>query len=226
MATRRPGYPYLYGGRRASPGPRTNTDSARGTTRPISAHRDAPSGPATRQADPVKTANAPRQRAAIRGAADASLAFWNDARLEAVKRNQRVKVGIYIASDGAFCFGAATTEDPADSTVCDCRTATPTTNACNVSRYPTDQDEWNGVTVASLDLGGGSIDASRPAIIEPMRTSLTEAADAGSITLAGPDGPSALQLSLAVDRLGRGHLCEPADVVDSLSEFHSRRCAE
>jgi prepilin-type N-terminal cleavage/methylation domain-containing protein len=167
-----------------------------------------------------------RQRAAIRGAADASLAFWNDARLEAVKRNQRVKVGIYIASDGAFCFGAATTEDPADSTVCDCRTATPTTNACNVSRYPTDQDEWNGVTVASLDLGGGSIDASRPAIIEPMRTSLTEAADAGSITLAGPDGPSALQLSLAVDRLGRGHLCEPADVVDSLSEFHSRRCAE
>ena len=68
-----------------------------------------------------------RQRAAIRGAADATLAFWNDARFEAIKRNRLVKVGVYVADDGQFCLGAATTEDPADATVCDCSSATPAT---------------------------------------------------------------------------------------------------
>ena len=34
-----------------------------------------------------------RQRAALRGAGDEVLAFWNEARFEAVKRNQMVKVG-------------------------------------------------------------------------------------------------------------------------------------
>jgi len=166
-----------------------------------------------------------RQRAAIRGAADATLSFWNEARMESIKRNQMVKVGVFVADDGAFCLGAATTEDPADATVCDCRSADPAANRCDVGRFPLDQDEWNGVTLAAASLGDGALDATRPAILEPMRTSLTEAGDAGSLVLNGPDGPARHELALAVDRLGRGHLCEPFDVLDPLPDYASRRCA-
>jgi prepilin-type N-terminal cleavage/methylation domain-containing protein len=167
-----------------------------------------------------------RQRAALRGAADSTLAFWNEARFEAVKRNQLVKVGVQVDANGQFCLGAATTEDPADATVCDCRSAAPTVNACDVARFPENMSEWSGVTLASASLGGGTALARRPAVIEPMRTSLTEAGDAGTLTLAAPAGPTAYELRLAVDRLGRGRLCESLDASDNLPEYASRRCAE
>ena len=167
-----------------------------------------------------------RQRAALRGAADATLAFWNEARFEAVKRNQLVKVGVRVGADGQFCLGAATTEDPADATVCDCRSAAPSVDACDVARFPADVAEWRGVTLASATLGGGTESNRRPAVIEPMRTSLTEAVDAGTVSLAAPAGPAALELRLAVDRLGRGRLCEASEASDSLPEYASRRCAE
>ena len=167
-----------------------------------------------------------RQRAALRGAADSTLAFWNQARFEAVKRNQLVKVGVQVDADGQFCLGAATTEDPADATVCDCRSAAPVVNACDVGRFPEDRSEWRGVTLASATLGSGTALARRPAVIDPMRTSLTEAGDAGTLSLAAPAGPGGYQLRLAVDRLGRGRLCESLDATDNLPEYASRRCAE
>jgi prepilin-type N-terminal cleavage/methylation domain-containing protein len=167
-----------------------------------------------------------RQRAALRGAADATLAFWNQARFEAVKRNQLVKVGVLVGSDGQFCLGAATTENPADTTVCDCRSDAPAANACDVGRFPTAASEWRGVTLAGATLGGGTGLDRRPAVIEPMRTSLTEAVDAGTVSLAAPAGPASLELRLAVDRLGRGRLCEATESSDALPEYATRRCAE
>ena len=167
-----------------------------------------------------------RQRTAMRGAADSTLAFWNQARFEAVKRNQLVKVGVQVDANGQFCLGAATTEDPADATVCDCRSAAPVVNACDVARFPENMSEWGGVTLASETLGGGTSTARRPAVIEPMRTSLTEAGDAGTLSLAAPTGPAAYELRLTVDRLGRGRLCESLDAQDNLPEYASRRCAE
>src|SRR5688572_17100840 len=56
-----------------------------------------------------------RQRAAIRGAADQTLSFWNEARFEAVKRNKLVKFGVATGPGGAFCLGAATTNDETDA---------------------------------------------------------------------------------------------------------------
>ena len=62
-----------------------------------------------------------RQRSAIRGAGEQVLGFWNQARLEAAKRN--------AAGEGQrkperkrreFCLGAARTADPADDDACDC----------------------------------------------------------------------------------------------------------
>jgi type IV fimbrial biogenesis protein FimT len=167
-----------------------------------------------------------RQRAALRGAADNTLAFWQNARFEAIKRNQMVKVGVRVAADGSFCLGAATTQDPADATVCDCTSAAPATNACDVDRFPADQGEWRGASFAGATLGGGTSTVRRPVVIEPMRTSLTEAADAGTLSLAAPSGPGAYELRLAVDRLGRGSLCEASEASDTLPEYASRRCAQ
>ena len=167
-----------------------------------------------------------RQRAALRGAADDTLAFWQNARFEAIKRNQMVKVGVRVSANGDFCLGAATTEDPADATVCDCTSAAPSTNACDVGTFPANQGEWRGVTFAGATLGGGTSSVRRPAVIEPMRTNLTEATDAGTLSLAAPTGPGAYELRLAVDRMGRGRLCESIEASDALPDYASRRCAQ
>ena len=174
----------------------------------------------------VPSFEAVRQRSALRGAAEQTLSFWNQARFEAVKRNQLVKVGVLVGSDGQFCLGAATTEDPADTTVCDCRSDAPAANACDVGRFPTAASEWRGVTLAGATLGGGTELVRRPAVIEPMRTSVSEAVDAGTVSLAAPAGPASLELRLAVDRLGRGRLCEATESSDALPEYATRRCAE
>jgi len=56
----------------------------------------------------VPSFEASRQRAAIKGAGDQVLSFWNQARFEAAKRNSLVKVGVYT-SGASYCIGAATT---------------------------------------------------------------------------------------------------------------------
>lgn len=168
-----------------------------------------------------------KQRSAIRGAGDQVLGFWNEARFQAVKRNQLVKVGIRTGSDGAFCLGAATTTDEADATTCDCMSAAPTTNVCDVMRYPADQSEWNKVTVTGITVGGTtSLLSIKPVVIEPKRTALTEATDKGTISLAGPPGQMAYKLNMYVDQLGRGLLCESNTSTARLPEYHKRRCAD
>jgi prepilin-type N-terminal cleavage/methylation domain-containing protein len=168
-----------------------------------------------------------RQRAAVRGAADELLAFWNEARFEAVKRNQLVKVGVFPVAGGGFCLGAATTTSEADSTPCDCSSAAPASNACDVGRYPASQSEWNRVTLAGVSLGGtSSIAAPKPVVIEPKRTTLTEPGDKGAITLASPNGGPGYRLNLRVDQLGRGLLCESLSATGRLPDYASRRCSD
>lgn len=171
--------------------------------------------------------SAVNQRASLRGAADQLLSVWNLARFEAVKRNQLVKVGIKTDASGAFCIGAATTSDPSDATPCDCLTATPASNACDVARYPTVQGEWKKVSLAGVTIGGTTaLSATQPVVIEPKRTSLTEPADRGTISLAGPPGQNAYKLNLNIDQLGHGVLCESASAASKLPEYGSRRCAD
>lgn len=168
-----------------------------------------------------------QQRSAIRGAADGMLGFWNEARFEAVKRNEMVKVGMKTGADGAFCLGAATTTNEADATPCDCMTATPASNACNVARFPADQAEWHRVTLAGVTMGGTtSLAAIKPVVIEPKRTSLTEPGDKGTISLAAPQGQMAYKINLYVDQLGRGLLCESSNSTGRLPDYDRRRCAD
>ena len=168
-----------------------------------------------------------RQRAALRGAADATLSFWNDARFEAVKRNQLVKVGFMRVGVSGFCIGAATTTDEADSSACDCSTPAPASNACDVARYPSDQAEWRNVTLIGSSLGGSTgVTNLKAVVIEPKRTTLTESADVGAISLAAPTGQMAYKLNLRVDTLGRGLLCESNTSTGRLPEYNKRRCAD
>ena len=168
-----------------------------------------------------------KQRSAIRGAGDQVLAFWNEARFEAVKRNQLVKVGFMRVGVSGFCIGAATTTDEADSSACDCSAAAPASNACDVGRYPSSQSEWQNVSLVGATLGGSTgLSNLRAVVIEPKRTTLTEAGDVGAISLAGPPGQLAYKLNLRVDTLGRGLLCESTSSTARLPEYDKRRCAD
>jgi type II secretory pathway pseudopilin PulG len=168
-----------------------------------------------------------RQRSALRGAADQTLAFWNEARFEAVKRNRMVKVGIFTSANGAFCLGAATTDDEADGVPCDCSSANPAANACDVARWPVDQSEWKGVRLAGVSLGGSSAGNLHPVVIEPQRTMLAVANTRGTIGLANASGGSfAYRLNLNIDPLGHGLLCESASAASRLPDFNGRRCAD
>ncbi|OGT55970.1 MAG: hypothetical protein A3E01_14525 [Gammaproteobacteria bacterium RIFCSPHIGHO2_12_FULL_63_22] len=167
-----------------------------------------------------------RQRTAIRTAGEHLASFWNQARLEAAKRNQLVKVGVVQSSSGGvFCLGAATTTDPADTTPCDCTAAAPSSDVCNVARFPADQSDWNRVTLAGITLGGGTnLTDIEPVVIEPKRTNLIVPGDDGTITLASPAGRWNYRLNLSVDRFGRAMLCESTSASDHLSDYGTRQC--
>ena len=173
-----------------------------------------------------------RQRSSIRGAADQTIAVWNQARLEALKRNQMVKVGMVISGTDTktFCIGAATTTSSTDSTPCDCLTA----GACDVAQYPPLDSgtlqiaEWRNVTLLGATLGGGTdLTTLSAVVLDPRRLFLTESGDAGTVTLKGPVGVRDYRINLSIDRFGRGYLCESTAAPDSLSDYSNtnRRCA-
>lgn len=166
-----------------------------------------------------------RQRSALRGAADQVSVFWGQARFEALRRDALVKVA-FRSSNGNFCIGAepadATTAG-ADNTVCDCFTA----GACSIASYPSSQNEWNGVRVASnptIGDGDGS-SADGVVVIDPKRAGLTQTADEGRILLRGPaNGPMDYRLDVVIDRNGRAFQCEPTAAPSKLPDYTSRRC--
>ena len=167
-----------------------------------------------------------RQRAALRGAGEHLISFWNQARLEAAKRNSMIKVGVVQSSGGStFCLGAATTTDPTDTVPCDCTSASPSSDVCDIARVPGDQSEWRLVTLSGITLGGGSdLTDIEAVVIEPKRTNLVVPGDAGTISLTGPNGQFDYRLNLAVDRFGKAQLCESTAATDHLSDYATRQC--
>lgn len=168
-----------------------------------------------------------RQRAALRGAADQIATFWGDARFEALRRNQFVKVG-FVTSGANYCIGAATTTSSADDTPCDCKTA----GACNISTFPTNavttefaakQTEWRSILVATATTMGD--DDGGVIVIDPKRGNITEAADVGRISLKTPESTNAnYRLDIVFDRNGRAVICEPTAAPNKLPQFTNRRC--
>lgn len=163
-----------------------------------------------------------RQRSAVRGASDQIVAFWGNARFEALRRDAPVKVG-FRSSSGNICIGAALATDAADNTACDCFSA----GSCDVASYPAAQDDWKGVRVASNPTLGEDDGSSAigVAVIDPKRGGLTQAADAGAILLRSPAGGSMdYRVNIVIDRNGRAFQCEPAAAPSKLPEFTNRQC--
>lgn len=172
--------------------------------------------------------NSFQQRSTLRGSTEQVMSFWNQARFEAAKRNQMVKVGVKTSGVN-FCLGAATTSDPSDTTPCDCFTA----NACDVAGFPAPpssafdtQSAWRGVTFVTAagttpTLGGTD---QAVAVIEPKRASLAAPGEAGVLTFLGPAGSKSYRLNLFIDDFGKAVLCESNLTVDSMSDYSKRRC--
>ena len=160
-----------------------------------------------------------RQRAALRGAAEETLGLWNQARMEAAKRNQMVKFGVSGAGS-AFCLGAATTTDATDSTPCDC-TGADATKTCDIGVFPSDNSEWRSVSLQGTPTLGQDTGV---AVLDPKRSALTQSADAGGITLNGPPGRNAYSLTLRIDQFGRGVICQPSSATSKIPDFGTRNC--
>jgi prepilin-type N-terminal cleavage/methylation domain-containing protein len=162
-----------------------------------------------------------RQRAATRAAAESVTSFWNQARMDAAKRNQMVKVNI-VRSGSNFCLGSTTTTDPADSTACNCFSA----NACTIATYPGDptngQGEWNEVTVSGTPTLGTNTGV---VVIEPKRTALTASTMAGSLSLISSGTSKRYKLNVLIDQFGRAVVCESTSAQAKMSDFSDRRCA-
>lgn len=163
-----------------------------------------------------------QHRSALRGSSEQALGFWNQARFEAAKRNQMVKVGVKV-SGSQFCLGATTTtvDDPDNDEPCNCFTV----GACNVTIFPADpannQAEWRGVTVSGTPTLGTNTGV---AVIEPKRTALTATTMAGAISFAGPIGRRNYRVNLLVDRFGRAVLCGSNSAPDTMSDYTNRKC--
>lgn len=165
-----------------------------------------------------------RQRRIVEGAADQLVSFFANARFEAAKRNQLVKV-VFLrdAGTGASCLGAtpavgATAAlQAADNTTCDCFTA----GACSIGQYPGGQGEWSGASwIADPTIGA----SSGVAVINPKNGMLTEFADAGRVTLRAPSDEYEYQLRVNLSGLGRMVICEPSDAPRKLPGYLDRRC--
>lgn len=162
-----------------------------------------------------------RQRTALAGAAEQLVSAWTNARFEALRRDQLLKVNL-VTNSGQFCIGAVETGDPSDATACDCFEGDSTAaDYCDVSVYPGDQAEWQGVTAGgTLTLGGGT----GVAVIDPKRGGLTQTADAGGISLLAPDGSADYRLNVYFDRRGRAVVCQPSDAPDKIPAYNDRQC--
>jgi type II secretory pathway pseudopilin PulG len=170
-----------------------------------------------------------RQRTALNGAADQVVSFWTNARFEALRRNEMVRVnfiGVTIGSEQYMCLGASTTTNSSDDGLCNCFSA----NACNVGRYPStvvpvDDNDWRGVGYYSnSSVGDTDTDLWGTAVIDPRRGVLTQASDVGRIFLQAPEGTLTYRLDVAIDAFGRPVVCQPSSGTSSMPGYSNRTC--
>lgn len=169
----------------------------------------------------VPSFSAFRERTVLEGAGEQLVSAWNEARFEALRRDQLLKVSL-VNSSGNFCLGVSETANPADSTACNCFAAQGETGFCDVAVLPGATGDWNGVTAVGTPSLGANTGV---AVIDPKRGGITDSSDWGGIALKGPDGGEDYRLSFYVDTRGRAVLCEPADAPDKMPRFTDQRCS-
>jgi type IV fimbrial biogenesis protein FimT len=161
-----------------------------------------------------------RQRAAVRGAADQIASIWGNARFEALRRNGLVKVSFVTDPSGSFCIGTSVATGANDNTACNCLAA-----ACGLSNYPASQSDWRGARfLGNPTIGDTDTDATGVVVLDPKRGNIAEAGDVGSFFLQSPANGREYRLNFAIDRNGRGFICEPSAATNKLPQFTNRRC--
>jgi type IV fimbrial biogenesis protein FimT len=154
-----------------------------------------------------------RQRSALRGATDQIISFWGDARFEALKRNQPVKVGLIRTDDSNFWLCAAEASSNTD-------TAVIAAADCDIGIYPGSIPEWKGI-IAPSGVGKNGVAF---AVIDPKRGALGTTGQAGFWELRSPAGSSEYHLRVNVDLFGRAVACEPSSSPAKMPQFNNRRC--
>ncbi len=174
----------------------------------------------------IPSFSAYRQRAVLRGAADQLAGIWGEARFEALRRNQMVKVVFLTNASGELCIGTALAASVSDDASCDCMAA-----ACGISNFPAKADEggqaeWRGVqavgnpTIGDVD----DSDFSGVVVLDPKRGNLAQAGDVGTVSLRSPPSGLDYRLNFTIDRNGRAYICEPTGATNKLPQFTDRRC--
>lgn len=165
-----------------------------------------------------------RQRSALRGAADQVTSFWSNARFEALKRNNLVKVSM-TTSGSSYCFGAEVATSTSDNSNCNCLQSDSTQpDFCSIGRYPASQAEWKRVRFFTDPTTTIGTSTNGVVIIDPKRAALTSPAQTGYWELAGPtDGPD-YRLRINIDRFGRSVTCEPSAAGSKIPQYSSKRC--
>ena len=159
----------------------------------------------------IPSFNETRQRSALRGASDQVVSFWANARFEALKRNQPIKVGLVKDGD-AFCLGADIADDTSDTDPCNCFET-----ECDVATYPADQAEWRGIR-APDEIGNNDDDFI---VIDPKRGAVNSA---GFWELRAPAGGPDYRLDVRINVFGRAVTCEPSAAGSKIPQFTNRRC--
>lgn len=166
---------------------------------------------------------AQRQRSALRGSSEQVLALWNQARMESAKRNTWIKFS-RNTSGSSYCVGYRAATSATDTTACDCFDST-SADYCDLGRWPSGsgaaaQAEWAGVSLAAPSAATSLVTA----VIEPKHAMLGATSQEGAFAIVGPSGQRQYKLYLAVDRMGRGVLCQPTNAVDKMSDYTQRGC--
>jgi prepilin-type N-terminal cleavage/methylation domain-containing protein len=158
-----------------------------------------------------------RQRSALRGATDQVISFWSNARFEALKRNQPIKVGLIRTDDSNFWLCAALASSNTDTAAI---AAADRVAQCTIGIYPGSIPEWKRI-IAPTGVGKNGVEF---AVIDPKRGALGVPGQAGFWELRSPAGGVEYHLQVHVDLFGRAVTCEPASSPSKMPQFTNRRC--
>lgn len=159
-----------------------------------------------------------RQRSALRGATDQVISFWSNARFEALKRNQLIKVGLIRTDDSNFWLCAAEASSNTDTAAI---AAADRAAECTIGIYPGSIPEWKRI-IAPTGVGKNG---AAFAVIDPKRGGLGVPGQAGFWEIRSPTGGVDYHLRVYVDVFGRAVACEPADSPSKMPQFTNRRCS-
>ena len=145
-----------------------------------------------------------RERQSLRGAADNFIFALGQAKEEAIKRDDWVRVDFRQMGTGV-CMGAVVVATPATAG-CDC-----SSEACAVAKFPEVVGDLKNVTLSGGIAFGA---AGNGFVIDPKTGTLADIATTGGFNLTTASGYT---VRINVNAMARPQVCTPAGATKSLS---------